>query len=263
VSNKSFKRGIAYDLKSRADMAALAPGVSWWYGWSSQPNANTPADPVAAYGMDFVPMLWNDNFNGTTVTAWLKAHPAVKHLLLLNEPNLQGQATMTPATAAALWPRYEKVAADTGVKLVGPQITYGDLSGYTTPEGWLDAFFAAYRGANGGRDPVIDYIGYHWYDYGLEAKLNDLKKYGKPFWVTEFANWHQGDGQAQIDSVIKQKKQMEEMVAMLEARADVYRYAWFTGRWDNDTHYSSLLGADGQLTELGQYYISLPPNKNA
>jgi hypothetical protein len=47
-------------------------------------------------------------------------------------------------------------------------------------------------------------------------------------------------------------------VKMLEARADVYRYAWFTGRWDNDIHYSSLLGADGQLTELGQYYLSLP-----
>src|SRR5437868_14780108 len=56
---KSTKRGIAYDLASAADMAALAPGVSWWYGWGSKPNGNTPADPVAAYGMDFVPMLWN------------------------------------------------------------------------------------------------------------------------------------------------------------------------------------------------------------
>jgi hypothetical protein len=72
------------------------------------------------------------------------------------------------------------------------------------------------------------------------------------------ANWHDGDGAAQIDTVAKQKAQMKEMVALLESRADVYRYAWFTGRWDNDDHFSSLLGANGQLTELGQYYLSLP-----
>ena len=76
--------------------------------------------------------------------------------------------------------------------------------------------------------------------------------------MTEFANWHNGDGSAQIDTVAKQKAQMADMVATLEARSDVFRYAWFTGRWNNDTHYSSLLGASGQLTELGQYYLSLP-----
>jgi hypothetical protein len=76
--------------------------------------------------------------------------------------------------------------------------------------------------------------------------------------VTEFANWHNGDGSAQIDTVAKQKAQMTEMVNVLENRADVVRYAWFTGRWSNDTHFSSLLGADGQLTELGRHYLSLP-----
>lgn len=256
--SKSFKRGIAYDLATAADMAALAPGVSWWYGWGTQPKSSLPADTVTPYGMDFVPMLWNDNFDAAAVTKWLKDRPAVKHLLLLNEPNLEGQATMQPAAAAALWPRYEKVAADTGVKLVGPQITYGTLSGYTTPVAWLDAFYAAYRAANAGRDPHIDYIGYHWYDYGLAGKLDELLKYKKPFWVTEFANWHVGDGSAAIDTVAKQKAQMKDMVATLEARADVYRYAWFTGRWNNDVHKTSLLGADGQLTELGEYYLSLP-----
>jgi len=239
-------------------MAALAPGVSWWYGWGSKPNGNTPADPVAAYGMDFVPMLWNDDFNAADVTAWLKARPAVKHLLLLNEPNLSGQATMTPQKAAGVWPRYEKIAADTGVKLVGPQITYGNLAGFTTPVAWLDAFYTAYRSANGGRDPHIDYIGFHWYDYGLAGKLDELLKYNKPFWVTEFANWHNGDGSAQIDTVEKQKAQMTDMVATCENRADVFRYAWFTGRWSDDTHHTSLLGANGVLTSLGQHYLSLP-----
>ena len=44
----------------------------------------------------------------------------------------------------------------------------------------------------------------------------------------------------------------------LEARPDVFRNAWFTGRWPNDVHFTSLSGSSGQLTELGRYYLSLP-----
>lgn len=255
---KSAKRGIAYDLAAGADFSALSPGVSWWYNWSLKPNAAVPSDYRSRYGMDFLPMLWNGSFDDSGVETFLKANPSIKYLLVLNEPNLVDQANTTPQQAAQLWPRYEAIAAHTGVKIVGPAITWGTMSGYSDPVLWLDAFYTAYRSLNGNRDPQIDYLAFHWYDYGLAGQLDRLKKYGKPFWVTEFANWHNGDGSAQIDSVAKQKAQMQDMVATCEGRADVFRYAWFTGRWSNDTHYTSLLGASGQLTELGQYYLSLP-----
>jgi hypothetical protein len=48
------------------------------------------------------------------------------------------------------------------------------------------------------------------------------------------------------------------MVATCESRSDVFRYAWFTGRMNNDVHYTSLLGAPGRLTGLGQLYLTLP-----
>jgi hypothetical protein len=144
------------------------------------------------------------------------------------------------------------------VKLVGPQMNYGTLPGFNDPVVWLDAFYAAYRAAHGGRDPQIDRLGWHWYDYGLEGQLDRLSgKYHKPFWVTEFANWHTGNG-PHIDTVAKQKAQMTDMVRICESRDDVERYAWFTGRMNNDVHFSSLLGGNGQLTELGQHYLSLP-----
>ncbi|SDP26076.1 Glycosyl hydrolase catalytic core [Ralstonia sp. 25mfcol4.1] len=256
---KSAKRGIAYDLASKADVAALAPGVSWWYNWSPRPSASAPTDPRAAYGMDFVPMLWNDYaFDAATVETWLNAHPEVKYLLLMNEPNLTDQANLSPAAAAAVWPQFEAIAARTGVKLVGPAITWGTMPGYSDPVVWLDAFYNAYRAANGNRNPQIDYLAFHWYDYGLGGQLDRLAKYGKPFWVTEFANWHSNVDGAQVDTLEKQKTQMREMVATCEQRTDVFRYAWFTGRWNPDPHFTSLLGADGELTELGRYYVSLP-----
>lgn len=64
-----------------------------------------------------------------------------------------------------------------------------------------------YRSQNGGRDPRIDVLGFHWYDYGLEEQLERLEKYGKNFWVTELANWHKQSDGAQIDSLEKQKRQ--------------------------------------------------------
>lgn len=255
---KSAKRGIAFDLATPEDMAAVSSGVSWWYNWSPRPHAGVPTDHRSRYGMDFIPMLWNGNFDAASIEAFLKAHPSIQYLLLLNEPNLTDQANMSPQAAAQLWPRYESVAANTGVKLVGPAITWGTYPGYADPIVWLDAFYAAYRSANGNRDPRIDYLAFHWYDYGLAQQLDRLKKYGKPFWVTEFANCHtQRDG-AQIDSVAKQKAQLTEMVAVCESREDVFRYAWFTGRWTNDPCFASLLGAPGTVTELGAHYLAQP-----
>lgn len=254
---KSAKRGVAYDLASAADLQALSPGVSWWYNWGSTPNGGVPNSYVARYSMDYYPMLWNGNFNADQVVAFLQANPSIHYLLVLNEPNVGGQAYLTPQQAAALWPQYEAVAARARVKIVGPQITWGTMPNYGDPVAWLDAFYAAYEGANGGRQPVIDFLGFHWYDYGLAGQLDRLDKYGKLIWVTEFANWHSQNDGAQITTLSQQKAQMTSMVATCEGRSDVFRYAWFTGRVSPDPHYDSLLGGSGQLTELGQLYISL------
>jgi hypothetical protein len=261
VIAKSAKRGIAYDLTSAADFKALAPGVSWFYNWGTKPGINQSVAALqSTYQMDYFPMIWNANNDPAAMTAYLLANPGIKYLLVLNEPNLVDQANLTPAAAAAQWPRFEGIAKATGVKLVGPAITFGTMAGYNDPVVWMDAFIDAYQDANGGRSPQIDYLAFHWYDYGLAGKLDSLVKYGKPIWVTEMANWHNGDGSAQIDSVAKQKEQMTAMVALCEARADVFRYAWFIGRMGagGDPHFTSLLGADGVLTELGQWYVSLP-----
>ncbi|WP_228559678.1 MULTISPECIES: glycosyl hydrolase [unclassified Myxococcus] len=51
---------------------------------------------------------------------------------------------------------------------------------------------------------------------------------------------------------------MTERVAVCERREDVFRYAWFTGRWTNAPCFASLSGAAGTLTELGEHYLSLP-----
>ena len=256
---KSAKRGVAYDFASLADLQALSVGASWWYNWATRPNSGLPSNAASQAAMDYIPMLWNASYDAPSVQAYIKANTNIKYLLVMNEPNLVDQADMTPAQAAAAWPGYEAVAAATGAKIVGPAITWGTMPSYSDPVVWLDAFIAAYQAANGGRSPQIDYIAFHWYDYGLGAQLDRLTKYGKPFWVTEMANWHNGDGTAAIDTLAKQEAQMTDMVDTCETRADVFRYAWFTGRWASDAHFTSLLGTNaGDLTDLGKLYLTLP-----
>ncbi|MET0610959.1 MAG: glycoside hydrolase family protein [Pseudomonas caspiana] len=261
-ATKSAKRGIAYDIASPADLSALSTGISWWYNWSPRPHDRLAAyNYSSTYGVDFIPMVWNANVDDGQLKLYLQAHPDIRYLLVINEPNLVDQANMTPEAAAQFWPRLEQISAQTGVKLVGPAMNWGTMSGYGDPVVWLDAFYAAYRAQNQNRDPQIDYLAFHWYDYGLSGMLDRLSKYGKPFWVTEFANWHSPIDGVQIDTLEKQKQQMAEMVAVCENRADVFRYAWFTGRMNDDPHFSSLLNEEGKLTELGQHYLALPFNQ--
>ncbi len=258
---RSPKRGLAFNLADTADIRALAGGVSWWYNWATSTPA--PTGFYRAYQMEFIPMVWGGNPGAqmiADVKNFILAHPEVKYLLVLNEPNLTDQANRLPADAAADWVKYERIISDLAAQgrtvfLVGPAMTWGTMTDYWDPIVWLDTFYAAYRYANGGRDPKIDYLAFHWYDYGLAAQLDRLAKYGKKIWVTEMANWN-----PQINSYAKQEAQMREMVNICETRPDVFRYAWFYGRGTlPDTRYTYLLDqSPGTLTSLGRLYVSLP-----
>ena len=259
AQTKSAKRGVAYGYHSAADMRALAPGLSWWYNWSPGPDAGVTS-VYQGLGLDFVPMQWNKDLNGATVTADALAAriPAgAKYLLGFNEPNFRSQANLTPTQAAALWPVLQEVARRKNLKLVSPALNYcGDCVSengitYYSPTQYLDAFFAACPTCQ------VDYIAVHTYVCDvrwLRDKIGELKKYNKPIWLTEFSCGDLPHDQITLDG---QKKYMTDAVAYLESEPAVFRYSWFAGR-NNEIPYINLLGADGQLTALGQLYVGLP-----
>ena len=247
----SSARGIAYALTDSLDFAALSPHVGWWYNWyhSSDMTRNVT-------GMDFVPMAWNFNFDHATLVESIRRHDS-QYLLVLNEPNLHDQANTVPSVAAANWYKYENVARETGVKIVGPQMNFGTVAGYEDPVVWMDEFIALHNSTHG-RWPQMDYIGFHWYDYGMALFLDRMAEYNRHFWVTEFTNWHTAEDWT-IDTPQKQAVEVVNMVSTLENRMDVHRYAWFTGRRTDDSHHCSLFESNaGNLSLVGQTYISQP-----
>lgn len=245
----AVKRGVAYGFRSVNDLDALEPAMTWWYNWSPRPDAQ-----VAAHvGAEFVPMVWGGQFDDAAVKAGIPA--GARYLLGFNEPNFKkGQANLSAAQAAALWPRLEAIADARGLDLVSPAVNYcGPAADCwdTDPVAYLDHFFAACTGCR------VDAIAIHSYmctGDALSWYLSRFKKYGKPIWLTEFSC-----GDAEDVSLAVQERYMREAVAILEADPQVARYAWFIGRQSpaNPGWPVDLLAGDGRLTALGEEYLGL------
>lgn len=243
------KRGIAYGYHSDADLAALSAKVGWWYNWARVPD-ETLDTGYPGLGVEFVPMVWGKVFDTTVMENTIPQD--AKYLLTFNEPNFGNQSNITPEEAAALWPELEAFAKSRGMKLVSPAVNYcGSPCNETDPFVWLQKFFDACTNCQ------VDYVAMHWYACTEQALTSTLKKYedqfGKPLWVTEFSCLDEPNHVNDADELSYQAA----AVAALEADPMVFRYAWFTGRFEQQPAVN-LLGTDGQLTPLGQQYVSLP-----
>lgn len=251
---KSSKRGVAYGYHSAADMNTASSGISWWYNWAAQPDADIQTS-YSNYSMDFVPQAWNAA-GISRVNAWVSQDSKVKYILGFNEPNFIDQANMTPTEAAAAWPQLQAVADQYGLKLISPAVNYcgscvyENGTTYTNPFTWLDDFFTACKGCR------VDYIALHWYGGGnsMAGYIEDARKYGKPIWVTEFADWESGI------TAEDQKNYLAGTVNFLERDTGVFRYSWFTGRAGGAAVYPyiDLYGTSGTMTALGQLYMDIP-----
>jgi len=250
----SAKRGLAYGNHKPADLEALANGLSWYYNWYHKPES-TVINVYEDYNFDFVPMAWNGAFDQQGMRDFLSTHPNVKYILGFNEPNFIDQANLTPSEAAAHWPDIEAIADEFNLEIVGPAVNYcGNCvseggTTYTDPIKYLDDFFAACQGCR------VDHIAIHCYMADVSALqwyVGLFKKYEKPIWLTEFAAWER------TPTLLQQKNFMVGAVDYLESDPDVFRYAWFTGRFDNVSPYIGLLQNLGNLTELGGIYVNMP-----
>ena len=242
------KKGVAvWDFPATAQ-GLRAVGASWYYNWS--PDDDRMPAPS---GVEFVPMVWG----AANVTDGTLAKVAREGdtLLGFNEPDLAGQADMTPAEALALWPRL----AGTGLRLGSPAVAWGGADS----GGWLDQFM---RGARE-RGLRVDFVALHWYgaDFSpaavghLERYLRDVHdRYGLPIWLTEFAliRWDAA-GVAHYPSDAEQVAFVRGATRMLERLPFVERYAWFGLPATADSP-TGLYRAGSGLTAAGEAYRASP-----
>ena len=257
----SDKRGLAYANTQAADLAAMSGHIAWWYNWSAEPE-DTVGDDYTQYGVEYVPMAVNANFDEDALRSYLTNHPEVKYLLAFNEPNFTDQANLTPQEAADAWPTLESIADDFDLKLVAPAVNYSpgdvDIPGTDndgSPYEYLDAFFADCSNCR------VDYIAVHSYmatTASFEAYVKKFNtRYNKPVWVTE---WNYSD--SGNETLENQMDYMADTVRWMEQQDYVFRYAWFIGRTSGGASaspYVDILGSDyGSWSALGSLYKGIP-----
>ena len=114
---QSRKRGIAVNSNmSAADFQALAPGVSWFYDWGIN-NWTVPS----GVAMNYIPMVWSD-YSGyqSAISSYLGAGNRPWRVFAVNEPNLKGQAFMTPAATATAFLQVKAICDPYNIPVICP-----------------------------------------------------------------------------------------------------------------------------------------------
>lgn len=257
---QSRKRGICVNTFDEADFTAVAPGVSWWYNWYHDWK-NPPPDVK----MEFVPMVWG---KGPDRLAGLEKYLAAGHkppaVFAINEPNLKGQAFISPEESATLFTSIRQVADKHGIAVVGPHMAIGSAPGdsitaedplekkpltYTFMNPYLKAFLHYTDRAK----TEVPAMGVHGYkDLGELKWVVDMmyREFQRPVWVTEYAWWNAPNEKAARDYLI-------QATDFLERNPHVAGYAWFKERSERKV-ISLLKPKAGELSKLGEAYVAMP-----
>lgn len=260
IQAKSPKRGVSFSWQMNEDFDLLGPAVSWSYNWANTPAASQE-NKYKQYGIQFVPMCWNNNYSPDNISAYYAAHADKQNYLLgYNEPNLTDQANMTPQQAAAKWNDVVDVAKKNNARLISPALNWGTLSGYSNGVQWLQEFFTLVNPND------VHGIAVHIYMNAAKSMIGDLQRYkvfGKPLWLTEFCAW---DG---TSSSAAQCQFMAQSINYLEQDDDLERYAWFIPRWNQATESAPFMqlitkAKPYELTERGILFVNMSTfDKNA
>jgi len=262
---QSHKRGVCENHLEEADFRAFAPGVSWYYNWHYE-TEDKPPDDVP---MEFIPMAWGDRPDALDgLDQYLQgASKKPRVVLAINEPNLKGQAFISPEQTAALYGKIKDIADKYQLAVVGPNMSLGSPTDgsikamdpienkevtYTFMIPFLKAFFFYMDKTEA---PAL---GLHTYGSIGELKwaVDAMhKEFNRPVWVTEYAEWHASDVEAERDYLI-------QATDFLERTPYVQGYAWFKERADNDK-ISLLEKEPGKLSELGEAYVNMPVHDDA
>jgi hypothetical protein len=258
---KATKRGVCENHLSQEDFMALSKGVSWYYNWAPSTSDVAPNRS----GMEYLPMAWGRDGDIAAVQRAVAGNKP-RAILCLNEPNLKGQAFLTPEATANYYKQIKEVADRHKVPLVGPNMALGSsqkdsisaedpitkkMTTYTAFPAFLEAFLSFTKKAK----VETGMMGTHSYKDMNELRWAVDKTYevsgNKPVWVTEFAFWDAKDEAEEL-------KYLRTAVEFLEGSRKVAGYAWFKERVDRNPKLSLLEKQSGKLTPLGEEYVKLP-----
>lgn len=248
------KRGFVADSGSCDDPLLL--NVSGWYYaynlYNPYRRPNLPGNCALANATGhldarFTPMDWCLDGMKAKVPIYVNR----TFFLGFNEPNNLHNCNTEPALVARAWKTIMQQWPDT--QLVSPA-----TSGDGIP--WFDAFFGNCTALYGKQGCKLSYLAAHDYSCDPNSTMTYIKtlyaRYGLRVWLTEFSC---GDG-AQKRATSDHYRYMSQVIPMLDAAPEVFRYAWMSAH--DGSNLRGLVEMDKSsnrsvLTKLGQLYQRL------
>jgi hypothetical protein len=248
----------------------ITTNTAWFYTYSSSSDVWTAMNN-RGWNLEFVPMLWGYNrlaggVNEYSPSTWASSQgswpSSTQHALFINEPDVEGQANLSPTDALTLWYNYF-APATTSLKRGHAAVA---SNYYGIP--WLQEFNAACSG-----DCTYDFHAWHWYGSDFATFQSDLEEFHAAFpdkniWITEFAcNSYTGAGSCSDSQTLAFHAAVQPYLESLDY---VERYSPYgalpTGYGDesssapintnNDIMTITSYGGDGfmSLSNLGKFY---------
>jgi hypothetical protein len=218
--------------------------AAWTYDWG--------LNGIDCPGLEFVPMVWG---RGTMDVALANPNSLLvvadkQPLLLFNEPDLSGQAALSPSEAVTL--AHELFARYPNARWISPAPSQNN-PGWLNQ--WRDSYIAQY-----GEPPPLEGIAAHCYAFQAQPCIDHIssmvelaKTWGvSEVWVTEFAILMGND-----QSLNESTQQMELMLNYLDDEPVVTRYAWYTARLACDESEWGSPTETGQCAPLLSYRVGL------
>ncbi|KAI9851185.1 MAG: hypothetical protein M1838_004295 [Thelocarpon superellum] len=287
----SPKRGlidVATSYGSTDDKIWTEPGsdLTWYYNYDDSPSPG-----YSDTSLQFVPMLFaapnttGDTSFLDTVQQQLDGGANVTAILTFNEPDgtsATGGSAVDPTLAAQTWIKEVEPLKKHNISLGGPAVT-GSESGFT----WLQSFFTACAG-----NCSVDFLPVHWYGNfeGLASHIGQVRGTypNMSIWVTEYAlpNASLTDSQSFYNSSADYFDRIE-WVSTVARRYPLFhpfvhqghgteqltrhnpsyinRYSYFGSFRSSASNVgpnAAMLTQNGKLTDIGAYYLGVPPQGN-
>ncbi|KAJ7659184.1 glycosyl hydrolase catalytic core-domain-containing protein [Mycena polygramma] len=238
-------RGLAWATDNNfAPVIGSKPKVTWYHHWQDGPVSQMPSK------LEYVPMFW-----GTSKWSQWSSRKAEmqkktpQHLLGFNEPDISGQANMSPADAASTWMQEIHPWAAKGVKLGSPAVAW-NLD-------WTASFLSELKNRGG----HVDFVTVHW--YGSWNDIATFKKFvasahsrfGYRVWVTEL-----GITSASNPTQQQIKNFMMNAYVWMDSTGYVDRASWFGCFVQSNppdayaTGKNALFKSAGVLNDNGYWY---------
>ncbi|KAF7300142.1 Glyco-hydro-cc domain-containing protein [Mycena kentingensis (nom. inval.)] len=248
-------RGLAWATNDNfAKVIGTKPMISWYHHWEYGPVSQMPSN------VEWVPMFWGSS----KWDKWSQRKEEMKkklpkYLIGFNEPDISGQANMSPQDAAGIWMQEIHPYGQKGVKLVSPAIAW-NLD-------WTASFLSELSKRGG----YVDVISLHW--YGSYKDFEKFKKFvstarsrfNKNIWITELGVTSSSGATQQ-----QTKQFMMQAFQWMDSTGYIDRASWF-GCFEASrppdayaTAKNALLKTAGSLNDMGFWYgYSAKPDRRA